>query len=129
MSYDQQSSLSPFWESHFRKRTRFAEVEDSEVAEVEEVSEVVAEAVTGAVVLVVVAWPDQVLGEVEVLNAHSGHPKVLDPLRGLVVQGWPIVVELASLGEVEQVNWDGVETRIRTLARSLHGMVEGRAGT
>ena len=73
---------------------------------------------------------DQVLVElVVVLNALSGHPKVLDPRRGLVVQGWRIVVELASLGEVEQVNWDGVETRIRTLARSLHGMVEGRAGT
>ena len=73
---------------------------------------------------------DQVLVElVVVLNALSGHPKVLDPLRGLVVQGWRIVVELASLGEVELVNWDGVETRIRTLARSLHGMVEGRAGT
>ena len=81
-------------------------------------------------VIVVVERLDQVLVElVVVLNAHLGHPKVLDPLRGLVVQGWPIVVELASLGEVEQVNWDGVETRIRTLARSLHGMVEGRAGT
>lgn len=81
-------------------------------------------------VIVVVERLDQVLVElVVVLNALSGHPKVLDPLRGLVVQGWPIVVELASLGEVEQVNWDGVETRIRTLARSLHGMVEGRAGT
>lgn len=82
------------------------------------------------VVEVVVVRLDQVLVElVVVLNALSGHPKVLDPLRGLVVQGWRIVVELASLGEVEQVNWDGVETRIRTLARSLHGMVEGRAGT
>ena len=81
-------------------------------------------------VIVVVERLDQVLVElVVVLNALSGHPKVLDPRRGLVVQGWPIVVELASLGEVEQVNWDGVETRIRTLARSLHGMVEGRAGT
>ena len=82
------------------------------------------------VVVEVVERLDQVLVElVVVLNAHLGHPKVLDPLRGLVVQGWPIVVELASLGEVEQVNWDGVETRIQTLARSLHGMVEGRAGT
>ena len=82
------------------------------------------------VVVEVVERLDQVLVElVVVLNAHLGHPKVLDPLRGLVVQGWPIVVELASLGEVEQVNWDGVETRIRTLARSLHGMVEGQAGT
>lgn len=82
------------------------------------------------VVVEVVVRLDQVLVElVVVLNALSGHPKVLDPLRGLVVQGWRIVVELASLGEVEQVNWDGVETRIRTLARSLHGMVEGRAGT
>lgn len=81
-------------------------------------------------VIVVVERLDQVLVElVVVLNALSGHPKVPDPLRGLVVQGWPIVVELASLGEVEQVNWDGVETRIQTLARSLHGMVEGRAGT
>ena len=82
------------------------------------------------VVVEVVERLDQVLVElVVVLNALSGHPKVPDPLRGLVVQGWPIVVELASLGEVEQVNWDGVETRIQTLARSLHGMVEGRAGT
>ena len=82
------------------------------------------------VVVEVVERLDQVLVElVVVLNALSGHPKVLDPLRGLVVRGWRIVEELASLGEVELVNWDGVETRIRTLARSLHGMVEGRAGT
>ena len=81
-------------------------------------------------VIVVVERLDQVLVElVVVLNALSGHPKVLDPRRGLVVRGWRIVEELASLGEVELVNWDGVETRIRTLARSLHGMVEGRAGT
>ena len=112
-----------------------------EAAVVEAVIVVVAEA-AAIVEAVVVPYPgrvtvvveeerlDQVLVElVVVLNALSGHPKVLDRLRGLVVQGWPIVVELASLGEVEQVNWDGVETRIRTLARSLHGMVEGRAGT
>ena len=103
---------------------------------------VVAEAAIVVVEAAVVPYPgrvtvvveeerlDQVLVElVVVLNALSGHPKVLDPRRGLVVQVWRIVVELASLGEVELVNWDGVETRIRTLARSLHGMVEGRAGT
>ncbi len=123
------------------------EVEGSVVVEaaVEAVIVVVEEAAAIVEAVVVVPYPDRVTVVVEVeerldqvlvelvvvLNALSGHPKVLDPLRGLVVQGWPIVVvvELASLGEVEQVNWDGVETRIRTLARSLHGMVEGRAGT
>ncbi len=101
------------------------------VAEEAAIVEAVVVPYPGRVTVVVeVVRLDQVLVElVVVLNALSGHPKVLDPLRGLVVQGWPIVVELASLGEVEQVNWDGVETRIRTLARSLHGMVEGRAGT
>ena len=103
------------------------------VAEAAAIVEAVVVPYPGRVTVVeVVVRLDQVLVElVVVLNAHLGHPKVLDPLRGLVVQGWPIVVvvELASLGEVEQVNWDGVETRIRTLARSLHGMVEGRAGT
>ena len=112
-------------------------------AAVEAVTVVVVEEEAAIVEAVVVPYPDRVTVVVEVvvrldqvlvelvvvLNALSGHPKVLDPRRGLVVQGWPIVVELASLGEVEQVNWDGVETRIRTLARSLHGMVEGRAGT
>ena len=108
-------------------------------AAVEAVIAVVAEA-AAIVEAVVVPYPDRVIVVVErldqvlvelvvVLNAHLGHPKVLDPLRGLVVQGWPIVEELASLGEVELVNWDGVETHIRTLARSLHGMVEGQAGT
>jgi hypothetical protein len=94
------------------------------------------------VVVVEVPWRDRVTAVVEgerldpvlvelevVLNALSGHPKVLAQLLGLVVQGWQIVVELASLGEVEQVNWDGVETRIPTLARSHRGMVEGPAGT
>ena len=111
-------------------------------AAVEAVIVVVAEA-AAIVEAVVVPYPDRVIVVVEVverldqvlvelvvvLNALSGHPKVLDPRRGLVVRGWRIVEELASLGEVELVNWDGVETRIRTLARSLHGMVEGRAGT
>jgi hypothetical protein len=39
-----------------------------------------------------------------VLNALSGHPKVPAQLLGPVVQGWRIVEELASLGEVVLVN-------------------------
>jgi hypothetical protein len=69
------------------------------------------------VVVVEVPWRDRVTAVVEgerldpvlvelevVLNALSGHPKVLAQLLGPVVQGWRIVEELASLGEVVLVN-------------------------
>jgi len=94
------------------------------------------------VVVEVVPWRDRVTAVVEgerldqvlvelvvVLNALSGHPKVLAQPLVPVVQGWRIVVELASLGEVGLVNWAVVGTRIPTLARSHRGMVEGPAGT